>query len=159
MCSCHSSLVQDHLIVPIPFLIVYFRLYLILHYKLWYLSCQWTCLNLRNFDHWKSYQLWMHVPYPILWNCAEKYGSIFGVAFGRIISCLPTRLTSCFYIFVLQNQLLSRLSLLSWILVSRRSYVRTHHQILLLSTSQMRYEYRIHLEVYLLITTIQMYQV
>ena len=26
-------------------------------------------------------------------NCAENKGSIFGVAFGRIISCLPNELT------------------------------------------------------------------
>ena len=31
--------------------------------------------------------------YPILLNCAEKKGSIFGVAFGGVLSCLLNELT------------------------------------------------------------------
>ena len=41
-----------------------------------------------GFHSWREY-----VIYPILLSCAQNKGSIFGVAFGGILYCLPTEIT------------------------------------------------------------------
>ena len=41
-----------------------------------------------GFHSWREY-----VSYPIIWNCEETKGYVFGVAFGCLIYCLPTGFT------------------------------------------------------------------
>ena len=64
--------------------------------KMWVfrvINCYWWPIRVKSnlilgFQYWREY-----VAYPILLNCAENKGSIFGVAFGRLFSFLPNELT------------------------------------------------------------------
>ena len=89
-----------------------------LHYKLWDICCQWTYIHLSKYVHWQSYPLWLfthqsqiqffwgfhswieYMAHPILWNFAEEKKSVFGVAFGGILFCIPTGFT---WIWILPN--------------------------------------------------------
>ena len=69
--------------------------------------------------------------YPVLWNCADKKGSIFGVVFGGFLSCLPNESTWIWMvppgsIFFFQIQLLALITNWDWLLVACRSNVKIY---------------------------------
>ena len=52
----------------------------------------WWPIRLKSNVFWGFHSWREYVIYPILLSCAQNKGSIFGVAFGRLHSCLPTRI-------------------------------------------------------------------
>ena len=112
MWSFPSSSVQYQLNVSIPVVIIYIftytchsirndGLYLVSeHVYLWenvsigiVINYDWWPIRVKSnlllgLHSWREY-----VAYPILWNFVGDKGSVFVVAFGGLISCLPTGFT------------------------------------------------------------------
>ena len=98
------------------------------------------------FQYWREY-----IEYPILLNCAEYRGSVFVVAFGRIIYYLPTGFNWFLFSFLvlhllLQIQLLAPLAIWAWLWLSLIAYIKMYHRRLVWFLRQRRDEYKIHLE-------------
>ena len=103
-------------ILPPGYAFLYYKVNFWLSYDEPRSVCQWKCLPLSICEHFRviNYDLWNirvksnffwgfhswreYVAYPILWNCAWNKWSIFGVKFGRLLSCLPT---GFFWIWIL----------------------------------------------------------
>ena len=58
----------------------------------------WWPIRIKFKIFWGLHSWIEYVAYPFLWTYAENKESIFGVAFGRLLSCLPTELISIWVI-------------------------------------------------------------
>ena len=75
-----------YLVIEHVFLWSYVSICGVLNYYWWPIIFKSNLL--LGFHSWREYEA-----YPIILNCVQNKGSIFGVAFGRIISCFPTEIT------------------------------------------------------------------